>query len=147
MTQNAHGLPPTKWTCDVCEEKIESVEDGYLIWKSINSIYSDFKIVHQNKCDTGNSYNNSLALNDLMGDDGLVKLLSFISNGIMAKNAGYDNKVHIENFYEYTDLVKRLHIPNYEEKRSSFFDDEYVRKSMEDGTDEVYPYLQTNLRK
>jgi hypothetical protein len=136
------------WVCDVCKEPILTVEDGYIVWKNNDTMQPhSFRIVHKNKCDKDNSFSSSSALADLIGDDGLNKMLSFLSIGVVAVNMGNgsDHSKHGPvSMTEYVDLFRRLHLPNYEEVRPLFNDPSYLDRM--NGANEIYPYTQQVLQ-
>lgn len=113
---------PDKWICDVCGEEIKSVNDGYLIWAKSDEHYDyDFLIIHQSKCDTHqDKYVNSLPLSMLVGQDGLSYLLSFVSDGPYHLGEDQVSKKKVVSIDEFVDLVRRLHLPYYEQARHKF---------------------------
>lgn len=104
-----------KWVCDSCGKTIDCKEDGWLEWltsKSENGYHPHHpRIVHRVKClynedevyEIYNAIVSDMDLESFLGPDGLMELLLLISE---AKNKD------IEDFIR---IVKRLHIPNYEE--------------------------------
>ncbi|KPU43031.1 hypothetical protein OXPF_34630 [Oxobacter pfennigii] len=109
------------WICDNCGKKIENIKDGWVEWlevKDQNGNYRNksIRIVHRGKC----LYNQDLVykkykaivadtdLEDFSGLDGLIDLLSYISEG------------NFDNNEEVLEIIKRIHIPGYEEARLYF---------------------------
>lgn len=139
--------PLTKWYCDVCGGVIDDVKKGYVIWRTTNAGHQahDFKIIHQNKCDL-KSYHSSAALEDFLGQRGLAYLLAKLSHGPVITNlSGQGSPQRVADFDEYTDFVRRLQTPYYEEARRSFGNPEFLQDFND--SNEVYPYLPENLEK
>lgn len=134
--------PLKTWYCDVCQGKIEDVKRGYVIWKSTGSGYRSFKIIHQGKCDL-NSHPASAALEDFIGSRGLTYLLSFLTQGPLLTRSR-SGTPSIEDFDEFTDLVRRVQTPYYEEARRLFGTEE-VEDRFSDAN-EYLPYLPEMLK-
>jgi len=119
----------TTWTCDSCGEPIEEVGHGWVEWLTYinenNYFQRGFRLVHHctahEPLDTRCQYReplewqrNSPIVSDLplerfLGPDGLILLLSFIAQGTLP-------------FEEVLEMIKRLHVPGYEEARFHFED-------------------------
>ena len=110
--------PLTKWYCDVCGERIESVQDGYVVWK--NEPGYVFKIIHQRRCDQRREYPASKALEEFLGPEGLTYLLSKLSIGPIAQNGEKHQVSRLPDLDEYVDFTRRVQIPYYEEARKLF---------------------------
>jgi len=117
------------WYCDSCEQKIEKPEDGMVEWLTlpeVNSIerFSGLRVVHswetspkdtETRCqyDQKREYAKDQAtvrdgnLADFLGSDGLMRLLSFVAT------EGHPKEDVLE-------VIKRLHIPGYEQARAYF---------------------------
>ena len=104
-----------KWICDNCGGVIENIDDGCLEWMAARQGEA-FKImkpqiVHRVKClynqerllKDYNAILEDISLRYLLGYDGLMELLSLVSDA---------DKENQEDFIR---IIKRLHIPNYEE--------------------------------
>jgi len=111
------------WICDKCGERIESVDEGWVEWLTIpdnDSVYGhiskDIRIVHRVDCIYDGqkvflNYNATVSDLDLKWfakKDGLMDLLSFISDD------------RFEDKEEVLEIIKRIHIPGYEEARHHF---------------------------
>lgn len=107
------------WKCDTCGETIDSVEAGWVEWKTDAGSEPkyrrhSFRLVHnQKKCQyvertfpSGTSLAD-LPLQSFVGEDGLMTLLEFMSD-------------HPTSLDELIELTKRLHIAGYDEARGSF---------------------------
>lgn len=130
--------PLTVWYCDVCGEKIEGANQGYVIWDSQNNEKaSQFKIVHQTKCDTGKE-NLSAALEDFRGDKGIAILLSFLSQGPVEKNFNRKPQRVSYNLDNYVDFFRRVQVPYYEEARLIFGNRDYL-ESLSDHEESYLP--------
>lgn len=112
------------WHCACCDGFITSVENGWVEWLASeddngSTILSGLRLVHRTagqagapgqscRYDPRKEFRNSrnivegLALESLVGADGLMALLSFLASGDFAKEE------------EILELTKRLHIPGYE---------------------------------
>lgn len=136
--------PLKEWICDVCGD-IVTVEDGYIIWRHTEDLMSefDFKIIHQGKCDIQH-YPSSGALKDFLGTDGLIKLTSFLSHGPIIYNNGMLAQPKIKDIGHFIDFLRRVQVPYYEEARIRFKNRELLNDLSD--ANEVYPYLEENLR-
>jgi len=115
-----------RWYCDVCGEPINGAENGLLIWQFDNKDMNyNFKIVHKDKCDDRN-FPSSYELQSCIGIDGLLRLIMFLDDGdLFDKNQRQNTVLNLSEFIE---ILKRLQIPNYEEARKYFKDDEIKNK-------------------
>ena len=137
--------PLESWYCDVCGEKIEDVNKGYVIWKSSDKLkYHDFKIIHQKKCDLKN-HRASRALKDFIGDYGLTSLLSMLSLGPIKSTYGQTSYCQITDTDEFVDLIRRVQTPFYEEARRYFNNSDLLEHFSD--SNEVGPYLPEELEK
>lgn len=112
-------MPLECWMCDVCARTIESVGEGYVVWRVEDDHENrDFKIIHKGRCDPRGPYAFSLPLKDFLGADGLTQLLSFFSAGPLI---GRDNDLcRIKDLHTFVDFVRRVQTPWYEEAREHF---------------------------
>ena len=110
------------WKCDTCGDAVETVETGWVEWmsqigsKSTNPRHN-FRLVHHavpgKKCQyNSRTFPEGTGLGDLplayfLGNDGLMNLLEYLSDSPSSAD-------------EIIELIKRLHIPGYEEARSHF---------------------------
>lgn len=134
--------PLTHWYCDVCNKKIDSVANGYIVWHDPaipGQGPHGFKIIHQGTCDIG-GHNSSTALGDYLGADGLTQLLSHLSYGPIQQHQGTPAQ---PNSNEFVDFIRRLQTPYYEEARRKF--GKSTVKQAFHGANEYYPYLQAQL--
>lgn len=127
------GQPP--WTCDACGHPITSIKDGWIEWLTNGNPETsnwhigscrDLRLVHHRAAsphaDRHNAcYHNEahwfaldrstvsdLHLSRFVGADGLMILLGFLSD-----------KKFVEP-EEVLEMIKRIHIPGYEQARRSF---------------------------
>ncbi|WP_245625347.1 hypothetical protein [Stenotrophomonas chelatiphaga] len=121
--------PP--WKCDQCGHPINSVEDGWVEWlngsiaEQWEGALRGLRLVHHKpaspNADQGGCYHDEaywfaakrytvsdLPLTSFVGPDGLVTLLAFLADRRFADPD------------EVLELIKRLHVPNYEGARNSF---------------------------
>lgn len=137
--------PLTIWYCDVCHQPIVDKNRALVIWKSDNTGYYDFKIVHQTindqqGCDIP-SYSGSMHLEEFLGIPGAVYLTSFLTTG----PAHFGENNNIKNISEFVDLFRRLQVPYYEEARR-YFSTEKTQSYIQ-GWNEFAPYLPETLKK
>lgn len=139
-------LDKTKfWICDNCGKKIDNIENGWIEWleaKDKNGNYKSWgiRIVHRVDC----IYNQDLVykqhkaivsdvdLKSFSGSDGLMDLLVQISD-----NNFNDNE-------EVLEIIKRIHIPGYEEARL-YFDEAIGDGIFEPNTKPSY-YSQSDIK-
>jgi hypothetical protein len=134
-------IPLQQYICDECGQLIESVDAGWLEWLIDESgIHYGFRIVHHatsspRKTSGRNCYYEKHLTGDMhlahfVATDGLAKLLSM-----------FDRPQ--KNMEELIDIVRRLHIPQYEEAR------QYWKQAEEaeyfSGANEYWPFMQENL--
>ena len=109
-------IPLKQWYCDSCGEVISKPEDGWLEWYTDVKEFNNgkgYRIVHhEDHCmyDQHVMYKQKKSVSDMhldyyMGPDGLVNLLSYIDFDRVEKNS------------ELVDIIRRLHVPYYEEAR------------------------------
>lgn len=141
---NAELIPLKQWYCDKCGEIIDKEEDGWLEWYheyDDDMVYrSDqgFRIVHHDKrcmynsraMHNANKGVSDMHLEDFTGPNGLANLLSSIE-----LEKCKDNKELIE-------IIKRLHLPYYEEARR--YHDKAEMNGFFDGENEVTRSLVEN---
>lgn len=127
-----------QWYCDSCGEVIESVENGWFeSYADRDNLFKEkgFRIVHDNR---GCMYNENLMYKDgksvsdsnldsFTGADGLVGLLSKIQLEYVEDNA------------ELIEIIRRLHVPYYEEARK--YHDEAEVDGYFDGENEITRYI------
>lgn len=134
--------PLTVWYCDKCGNRIENMNDGYVIWnRDSSSAYCGFAIIHQNKCDN-KSFPLSAALRDFLGVSGLVLLTSLLSAGPIIGGKPHNQVTDMD---EFIDFFRRLQLPYYEEARQ-LFDRSDLRDDYYDHS-EVSPYQPEILAK
>lgn len=126
-----HLKPLQQWVCDTCHEIIEKPEDGYVQFhKDSNKLYDDFIIVHhkpESPLDNKNGcyiYNFDVGLDECLGDNGKVYLLSLLDPGEYFTDPF---RPMTSNIRAWVEFFRRLQIPYYEEAR------QYWSRAMEDG--------------
>ena len=111
---------PNTWVCDVCGGSVENVRDGWVEWVEYKEPDGGWKgqdlrlVHHRERCmyndreivKRGGSVSD-MHLHAFLGPDGLMYLLSKIAAGSIATD-------------EVLDMIKRLHIPGYEQARRHF---------------------------
>lgn len=110
--------PPSQWICDFCDGTI-SVENGKVQYDFSDGLRHSFMVVHKDlaRCDPrGGSGDGDLDIDRLVGWAGLTRLLGWLSAGPL-KGGGSSGVKFMDEFVE---LVRRLHIPYYEEARRHF---------------------------
>lgn len=131
--------PLTRWKCDHCGQPIESADDGYVVWEDDGSGDAGFEIVHQGQCDKSGKGSSS-ALRDFLGSNGLARLTSHLSYGILKDGAGQPKIADMDGFI---DFFRRVQLPYYEEARSGLLSE---KEAWYDAT-EVRPYMQDVLQR
>lgn len=142
-----------EFTCDKCGQLIKDPSDGWVEWEKshvgkLPTCYG-FKIVHhethspletQNGCYHYQS--KGLPLADFLGLDHMHQILSFLDNGPIHTPA-YSGP-NVSDLREYTEFVRRLTIPYYEEARK------YWSQAKSDGyfhgQNEIKLYQPENLK-
>lgn len=124
-----------KWICDKCGKEVTIGESPYLQWWEDKSQKGGFQIIHHPSQGCG-SDDKAMFLNDksvcdmdvehFLGSDGLA----FLMNLMIGKD--------IEDKELFTEIVYRLHIPNYEEARK-------YKEEFQDDTSEEFPVRQDQL--
>ena len=135
--------PLTRWRCDRCGEWIEDASKGYVIWGSHGDTKPDFEIIHQGKCDN-DAKPRSQPLNDFLGSDGLARLTSMLSYGIVRDCEPPGDLHRVHDLDQFVDFMRRVQLPNYEEARSYLLSAE--AKEELSSASESYPYLQKHLK-
>ena len=97
----------TLYTCDVCGKLILDTEDAFLAWSRNKSTYKfeGFFIAHRVCFD---NFHMEMELTSALHIDGLAKLIVMLEEGLVAD---------IDSF---TEVMKRLYLPHYEEARKYF---------------------------
>lgn len=127
------GELPHAWTCDVCHKRIDNIDRGYVIWKSLpGGSDHDFKIVHQTDCDL-DDHDSSLALRDCIGQEGLNMLLSFLSPGKVLGRFEKAPRSSIPDLDEWADFVRRVQIPYYDLARPLFNHPQFIADFRDSG--------------
>ena len=109
-------IPLKQWICDACGETILNAEDGWLEWYlDRNTSYeAGFRIVHasrlscrynERQLEQQNRSPLDLPFSTLIWPDGLGALLYLMEH------------TNFANHKEFVDIVRRLHVPYYEEAR------------------------------
>lgn len=130
--------PLTKWFCDKCGEVIENVDGGQVAWKlDCDQRLHDFRIVHS-KCDQSNQFPCWEPLKNLLGTDGLSRLLSYISLGPFLSQPGTSSTPGPADKDKFVDLVRRIQLPYYEEARRYFSRKELVDRMIDDNEMSLY---------
>ena len=120
--------PLQQWKCDTCGQIIDRPDTGWVEWlagPSQGTKAHGFRIVHNsNRC----QYPSSVRVHDvhllhLVGSDGLARLLTLLAPGRPDGN----REDGVASLGEWTELVRRLHLPHYEEARQYWADAEADR--------------------
>lgn len=135
--------PLSTWYCDTCGNKIDSVDRGYVIWRS-KGRPQDFKIIHQADCDQ-EDHGSSAALNDFLGTRGLSYCLTFLSAGPIIQGCGGSAVQPELDLTEFADFMRRVQVPYYEQARRSFSNPELL--SALSDWNEFAPYVPETLKR
>lgn len=130
------------WYCDICGEPIQEAGDGLVFWLHENQRITGYRLVHAVTCDLPHltAFEN---LSNLLGVDGLVNLTGYLTVGPLLRAQGRDEESEVQNVPEFIELVRRLHVPHYEEARKYFGHPSVVEHYIE--AQEVAPYKQEQL--
>ncbi|MBZ4558674.1 hypothetical protein GBO17_06895 [Mycobacterium avium subsp. hominissuis] len=137
--------PLTMWTCDTCGEGITLADAGKALvtWRHDDQGRGyDFRIVHKNmndrRCDPeyASGFMLHTELSMFLGDKGLAYALGLLSDGPIK---GGESAVRVADFDSFTDLVRRVQTPWYEEARP-FWNTEHTQHWLADAS-ESYPYM------
>lgn len=134
------------WICDKCGKKITSAKDGWVEWliptknnipetrnKGMRIVHATNCLYSDQECSKEDAIPGDDSLENFCGSDGLMELLQFISDDMF------------ENKEEVLEIIKRIHIPGYEEARN-FIDDAISEGIYEPNTKENY-CSQRNIEK
>ena len=137
--------PLKQWICDSCGDVIMRPDDGYVIWAHDSDLCNyGFKIIHNKaQCDNDH-FSESLPLKSFLGLEGLNKLLSHLSLGVIKSNLGETSWNQIKDFDEYVDFFRRVQTPYYEEARTKFTNQDLLNNFSD--SNEVAPYQIKDLK-
>lgn len=122
--------PLEEWICDECGEVIQGAENGYLEFLSDQDHRPfEIRLVHtvpaspRQRGDgcfahTEDLRRGDVPLIDFVGPDGLVHLLSLIDYGPVLQGPG-ELRPGVRDS-SWTEAVRRLHVPHYEDARQYF---------------------------
>lgn len=137
-------LPLSQWKCDACGQIIDRPEMGWVEWlagPTRGTKAHAFRIVHNSsRCQypsTARVYD--IHLLHLLGPDGLATLLALLAPGGQTGN----REDGVASLDEWGELVRRLHVPYYEEARQYWTDAE--ADGFFAGPAEHAPYSQATL--
>jgi len=141
----------TGWACDTCGRVIALPDDGLVAWSSgPNAPYDQIRLVHKDDkksdadspCYPREGVWSSIELRELIGDAGLSRLLSWLSNGPLEGRPGGRGVLDVDGF---VDLVRRLHTPWYEQARPWLSSRDQTTLGMLDYPNEYSPYVPQEL--
>ena len=136
--------PLTQWTCDGCGQDV-SGPDGQLTFRNEAAepfLAYEFRIVHPSSCQRANDNAVTEELHTYLGEDGLTRLLAYLTAGPgRAREPG----LAVRDIDEFVDLIRRLHTPYYEQARERFTDPQIAQALRSD--DRWHPYRPANLRR
>ena len=131
---------PSGWACDTCAAPIELPDDGVVIWRAgPNDPYDQIRLVHKDpkkSCQPPVGIWSSVELTYLVGDAGLARLLSWLSDGPLGGKPGGRG---VEDLDGYVDLVRRLHTP-WDEQARRWLDDDQATRDVLVHPNEYSPY-------
>lgn len=145
-------IPLQQWVCDTCGDLIEDPEHGYTEWvrdRVPPQKERGFRIVHHALYSPRKPYRDcytyhgsSVPLTDFLGENGMVRILSFLDVGEL--HATTYPGPEVADLREYVEFVRRLRVPYYEEARR------YWSIAEADGffesANEIWPYIPDNLK-
>ena len=118
-------LPLQQFKCDACGQIIARPDVGWVEWlagPTRGTKAHGFRIVHNsNRCQYPTSGRvHDMHLTHLLGPDGLAILLTLVAPGGRTGN----REDGVESLEEWGEIVRRLHVPYYEEARQYWSDAE-----------------------
>lgn len=142
--------PLTQFICDTCSQLIENPNDGWIEWESSieegRRIDENFRICHhRTECQTLAKHPNcyDLPMRDVIGDNVHAFIYSHIDIGPYHER-NYCGPSIID-FRQYTEFMRRLTLPYYEEAR------QWWNEAIADGyfgdANEIYIYIPESLRR
>ena len=130
-------IPLQQWICDSCGVLIEKPRDGWFEWYEGKNDHAatGFRIVHHSQScmyndQEMNRQNKSvmdLNLTDVIGIDGLSNRISMVDHDTF------------RDIKEFTEMLRRLYIPNYEEAR------QYWSQARNEGFFDGNEHMQSSL--
>lgn len=136
--------PLTRWRCDTCHQDV-SAANGSLTFRNQFEepfLAHDFRIVHTDGCRPSCDTSSADSLNIYLGADGLGGLLAYLTAG---PGRPGEPGVAVRDMDEFIDLIRRLHIPYYEQARTEFSRPRILEMLKND--DRWNPYRPANLRR
>jgi hypothetical protein len=136
--------PLTRWTCDNCGLDVSST-DGLLTFRCESAepfLVYQFRIVHASSCHPGCDSSVTEELHKYLGEDGLTRLLAYLTAG---PGRAFEAGLAVRDIDEFVDLIRRLHTPYYEQARDRFADPLIAKALKTD--DRWHPYRPANLRR
>jgi hypothetical protein len=153
--------PLEQWICDTCGDVIEEPSHGYIEWVHDEQMRSyGFRICHhpthspRTKAAGGlgsgvdcyiydDRPRSSVSLEDVTGFRGMTRMLAMLDVGeVHDKKAAH--LMRVKDVREWVYVFRRLFTPSFEQARK------YIAEAEADGfyaeTNEVWPYLESNLR-
>ena len=85
-----------------------------------------------------------MALERFLGQDGLTRLLAFLSAEPLINSMGAKSRQRVKDMDEFVDFIRRMQTPYYEEARIHFRDEEVL--NVFSGSNEYSPYLPDALK-
>lgn len=142
--------PLTQFICDSCGQVIESPNDGWVEWvgsfEDNKSVDKNFRICHHKiQCQklARHPHCSDLPLRDVIGNN--VHAFIFTHLDVGPYHDKESRGPSIVDFRQYTDFMRRLTLPYYEEAR------QWWNEAMKDGyfgdANEIYIYLPDNLQR
>lgn len=144
-------LPLQQWFCDRCGDVIEKPGDGWLHWRddAAKGVHTIEILHHLRASPRGGAHgcypesmDSDMHLDVMLGARGIAHMLAKVDVGEYHDRDGQSlGKVDLRNW---TEIVRRLHIPYYEEARRHFRE---ARSNGDlDGINEVALYLEDTLK-
>lgn len=142
--------PLKQFICDTCGKVINAPEEGLVEMIYNEELhYTRFTVVHHRVWSPRRPYDNceqGLAcdhLDNFLGPKGLSAFLAMLDPGPHIKKQ-CESPHRVVNIREWVDVVRRLHLPYYEEARQFFA--EAMEEGYFVGENELSMFVPTNLR-
>jgi hypothetical protein len=142
--------PLTQFICDSCKELIEMPDDGWIEWESFSEngrqIDRNFRICHHSmRCQRLANHPNcsDLPLREVVGDNAYAFIYKHLDVG--PYHSPKYQEPSIVDFRQYTDLMRRLTLPYFEEARQWW--NEASVDGYFSGENEILIYRPDNLKR
>lgn len=137
--------PLQQWICDISGKTIEKPEDGIIVWrKTTEHLDADHRIVHRDHDPGDGDFASHEELTNYLGPEGLIRMTACLTVGPIQLAQHQPERNSIGDLAAYVDLIRRLHVPYYEEARRRFGDPDIAEQFAD--SSEIAPYFPERLK-